>query len=451
MSRFICTVAFCALSTSSSFADDTKLSMPVYDWSGFYVGAHAGYGTPDVGGQFDSAGSAPIATFNEHFDMNSVLGGVHAGYNWQHGNMLYGIEGDYTFSRFEDSFVDGENDRQSLQLNGVATVRGRLGAISGRYMAYLTAGAAFSGGKLTVENGDDSLSFDTAGLVYGAGFEYAVRPGIHLRAEYMRMDFNKRFAGSRLDSLNDGDSSDILHINGTDTIRIGMNVSLNALNNKSNDTWQDAAAQTNVADFGGLYVGIHGAGATTDAIGIFDSFGSTPYARFATFDLNGFGGGAQIGYNFQRGAFVYGIEADYTRTALSDSFVDGESDRQALNVDYFGTVRGRLGIVANTMLIYGTIGYAYGALELDVENNTGGLTLDGHGIAYGGGVEKQVTKNISIKAEYLRLDFNSSIPSSNSSNSGTDSDIENLPDGDGADFIDFGGHDVVKVGVNYRF
>lgn len=447
MTRFISVVAFCALSTSVSFADETKRSMPVYDWSGFYVGAHAGYGTPDVGGHFDSLGSAPIATFNEHFDMNSMLGGVHAGYNWQHGNMLYGVEGDYTFAGFEDSFVDGENNRQELELDGIATVRGRLGAIAGRYMAYLTAGAAFSGGKLTVEDGDDSLSFNAAGLVYGAGFEYAVRPGIRLRAEYMRMDFNKRFVSSELDDLNDGDDDDMFRFGGVDTIRVGLNVSLAALSDNAYDTDMTYGENVSISDFSGFYAGLHGAGATTDVGGLFDEEDT----RFSNFDMFGAGGGVQVGYNVQHGALLFGVEADYSRMAIGDAFVDDDDDEQALSVDYFGTVRGRLGVVANSLVVYGTVGYAYGALDLDVENNTDGLTLDGHGLAYGGGVEKKITDTITLKAEYMRLDFNANIASTNSRCNSCTSEIDALSDGNDSDFLNFDGHDVVKVGVNYLF
>ena len=70
----------------------------------------------------------------------------------------------------------------------------------------------------------------------------------------------------------------------------------------------------------------------------------------------GFGGG-QIGYNFQNGPLVYGLETDFQGGYLGATSSDLSSKE---SVDWFGTVRGRVGYAFGHALIYGTGGFAYG-------------------------------------------------------------------------------------------
>ncbi|MDP8918359.1 MAG: porin family protein [Pseudomonadota bacterium] len=99
----------------------------------------------------------------------------------------------------------------------------------------------------------------------------------------------------------------------------------------------------------------------------------------------GFTGGAQIGYNYQIGSFVVGLEADIQWADTGDDeevlftpgpgatgvFVPGTFENE--DADWFGTVRGRVGFAFDRVLIYGTGGFAY------TDENTGW--------AVGGGVE----------------------------------------------------------------
>ena len=113
----------------------------------------------------------------------------------------------------------------------------------------------------------------------------------------------------------------------------------------------------------------------------------------------GFGGG-QIGYNFQQGDVVFGVETDLQGAGIDDSHWGNKSELQ-----WFGTVRGRLGYsldhtglgIHNTM-IYGTGGYAYG----DIKNSFSGYSHDKveSGWVAGGGIEYKVNQAWSIKAEY---------------------------------------------------
>jgi outer membrane immunogenic protein len=117
--------------------------------------------------------------------------------------------------------------------------------------------------------------------------------------------------------------------------------------------------------------------------------------------------GVQIGYNHQFSYVVAGIEASY-------SWLDVEGNQACatatftchLGVDKQMDVRGRLGIAADRLLVYGTAGWAWA----DVEGFTRLATTfsDGSnrdGPIYGGGIEIALPRNIIVGGEFLRADF----------------------------------------------
>ncbi len=442
-----CILAIC-LSLSPASATEPGPN-PTASWDGFYLGVHGGYSAADFGGVFDSSGHSPYASFAS-FNTDGLNGGIHGGFNLSVGGLIVGLEGDYSWDGKKGSTIDGENDLQSLNSDYFATVRGRVGAATDNLLVYMTAGVAFTEIDLSVENGEDGYSFNATGLAYGAGVEYKVMPGVSIKAEAMRLDFSKNFkssdqtntgSGGRLDGLSDGDDDDHLSFKGVNVFRIGVNVRPGALSDGKFSS-KDAVNTGAATNFAGFYLGGNAGYSQTDVGGQFDAWGDVPTADFASFDLNSANGGIQAGFNFQSGAIVYGIEADYSWLNASDSFVDGENDRQALDVDYFATVRGRLGVVSNNILIYATAGAVFSKLNLSVEDGTDGLSLGATGVAYGGGIEVKVANGFTIKAEYLRLDFNEAIGAA------TGSALDNLRDGDDGDTLNFDGHDVIRLGVN---
>jgi outer membrane immunogenic protein len=116
---------------------------------------------------------------------------------------------------------------------------------------------------------------------------------------------------------------------------------------------------------------------------------------------SGFAGGAQAGYNFQSGPWVFGIEGDIQGTGASDTFAPWKFSNP-----WFGTVRGRAGYALNNVLFYGTAGLAFGELT----GQTFGLS-ESHtnaGWTIGLGAEVGLTRNWSAKVEYLYVDLNDS-------------------------------------------
>ena len=120
-------------------------------------------------------------------------------------------------------------------------------------------------------------------------------------------------------------------------------------------------------------------------------------------NLDGFVGGGQIGYNYQMGQFVLGLEADLQGADLSSG-----NNLGLLNVktDYFGTVRARVGVAFDRFMPYITGGWAYGNVKSSIpaigfssdRSHTGGF-------AVGGGLEYAVTNNIIAGVEYLYVDL----------------------------------------------
>lgn len=111
---------------------------------------------------------------------------------------------------------------------------------------------------------------------------------------------------------------------------------------------------------------------------------SSAFAQFLIQHPNGSGSdsdggwvaGLHAGYNWQRGILVYGVEADINWTDLKTDIRKGfnvdlpggvprPSARTIGELDWFGTVRGRIGWTNGPLLFYGTGGLAYGKLNLD--------------------------------------------------------------------------------------
>jgi outer membrane immunogenic protein len=109
-------------------------------------------------------------------------------------------------------------------------------------------------------------------------------------------------------------------------------------------------------------------------------------------------GGAEAGYNWQRGQFVFGIEGDISATGASDTFAPWQFSNP-----WFGTVRGRAGYAMNNVLIYATGGLAVGELRAQ----TFGLseTHTNAGWTLGAGGEVGINQNWSAKVEYLYVDL----------------------------------------------
>jgi outer membrane immunogenic protein len=188
---------------------------------------------------------------------------------------------------------------------------------------------------------------------------------------------------------------------------------------------KDAPSYVNVASWVGLYLGANAGYAWSAKDGKLDA-AALEYCDGSCYDegtktvkpSGGFGGG-QIGYNWQQGHLVFGLETDIQGSGVRDkasvSLLDGDASAFAKSeLDWFGTFRGRIGYTFDRSLIYFTGGLAYGGVKdiLSVTAPLGDITRVSKdetrtGYVLGGGLEYRVSPGWSLKAEYQYIDLGS--------------------------------------------
>lgn len=128
--------------------------------------------------------------------------------------------------------------------------------------------------------------------------------------------------------------------------------------------------------------------------------------------MNGALGGAHVGYNFQMGNTVLGIEGTWSALDLKGS----ETCVVVLNcgrkADWLATLVGRVGFTFDRTLLYGLAGVAWSNVETDVRDNIVGiLRLDGDathvGWVIGAGLEYALSPSITARIEYNHVDLGS--------------------------------------------
>ncbi len=147
---------------------------PVFTWTGFYLGASAGA----VWGDFTKSGS--------FIDSRAGLSvGGTAGYNYQIGQIVVGLEGDYNYSGFGGRGNTFGFNQVRGDLTSYGTLRGRLGVAFDRALIYATGGYAV--GFSSLESGAFSNNNTHHGYAVGAGLEYGFTNNISAKAEYLYM------------------------------------------------------------------------------------------------------------------------------------------------------------------------------------------------------------------------------------------------------------------------
>lgn len=224
----------------------------------------------------------------------------------------------------------------------------------------------------------------------------------------------------------------------------------------------------------GFYVGVNAGAGIADGSGFASpsptAFGAPTPAQTAdrsqgfNWDGSGFLGGLQAGYNWQSGTIVFGVEADIQsvdmdqsndviRPLVAPGLAGTIQHSHSQGVDWFGTVRARLGFaIQPMMLIYATGGLAYGEthhshfvrFSLAGDSYAGSNSDTKAGWTVGGGAELALDRNWTVKAEYLYVDLGSS-----SYSSGTSPIIPNPLNFYNASY-DTQFH-VIRAGINYKF
>jgi outer membrane immunogenic protein len=174
---------------------------PIFTWSGFYAGVNGQIGV----GSFTGGGGQVFGT------PFGGLGGGTIGYNYQSGQLLVGGEADIAFGSISGTGNFGAGTNGSGAINGLGTIRGRLGYVWDRTLIYATGGYAGTvlNGKLGDYNGSPNLQLSEghylSGYAVGLGAEFAVTTRISVKAEYLFTGFGQQtyFSGTR-DAISSG-------------------------------------------------------------------------------------------------------------------------------------------------------------------------------------------------------------------------------------------------------
>ncbi len=217
--------------------------------------------------------------------------------------------------------------------------------------------------------------------------------------------------------------------------------------------YKDAPIYVPAATWTGFYAGINGGYGWRTHDDQFAFVNDTRRLGGTLFVFNGLGadggfGGGQIGYNWQvpGSRLVLGVEADIQGSGISASGFDGVETFKS-SLDWFGTVRGRIGYAFDTSLIYFTGGFAYGGVDNRDDGKFSPFHFKTDGVAtgyvLGGGYEYKLSPAWSLKAEYQYISLGKNDPVDTSEFKGqklSSADIK----------INEDAFHTVRVGLNYH-
>lgn len=494
-------------SGAAQAADAAVPTLPAWSWSGFYLGAHAGYAwardpfdDPIFGGKFPS-GPNDLTGINSR----GGLAGFQAGANWQKGAWVGGLEIDLsgTWISGTTSIANATTAPGIGTLTGTASLRDKFDMIgSGRVrlgylpwpnvLVYGTGGLAWA--RL------DQTLFETATIPGLAVIDSSSTPtwrfgwvaGVGAETRLWNTNWLARLEYLHYDFADSGSSSSVLTTNGVtgstistsgpltvDVVRagfsyqFGMMPSAGTASAYPGQIFAKAPPQATAPwNWAGLYIGAHGGyGWGHDPFSELDSVGAAS-VTLSGIDSSGALGGFQAGANWQKDRWVGGLEIDLSAASISGAHsISGSTPGPGTLAtgtlterDQFrllGSARARVGyLVWPTTLLYGTAGLAWthqDATSVDTETSTSpgfnSASTDTSstpnwrfGWVAGVGAEKRIADtNLIGRVEYLHYDFGGlGSDFSSSTVAGVTTISTNFSSG----------HitaDVVRAGVSYKF
>ena len=189
--------------------EPAPLAMPMqqtYNWSGFYLGGQIGYGwSHSTTGAISFYDAGPV--FNSSIpgigiNGSGLLGGIEAGYNWQTGHMLFGVEGDVSAADIKGGYTDtGNNFTLDSTINSLSTLRVRIGLPMDRVLLFASGGLAVAGVKASLHDTytgnvppvlNTSSSNTSVGWTIVAGAAVALSHQWTFKAEYLYADLGSK-------------------------------------------------------------------------------------------------------------------------------------------------------------------------------------------------------------------------------------------------------------------
>jgi outer membrane immunogenic protein len=193
-------IAVAVFGWSPAFAADMAVKAPpapvapAWSWTGFYVGGDIGYGWGRSTGVLNDGvfNTAPVPY---SADPRGVIGGGFAGYNYQIGQLVVGVEADWqdaSLSGSGDGTFTGITYQMNTRVSSYGSVRGRLGFAQDRWLVFAAGGWASGEAQTSYSTAGFAPfytnKFDGSGATAGAGVEYAVTNNWLARIEYRYTD-----------------------------------------------------------------------------------------------------------------------------------------------------------------------------------------------------------------------------------------------------------------------
>ncbi len=506
MSRkfLLCTAATAALLTSPVLAADLPVKarpapLPLaWSWAGFYIGGHGGYGWKE-NDYAEVIQANPVLTLGG-IDSRGWVAGGQAGYNWQYGRWVAGLEVDGSATQIRGTsaalvrtFAGGISitDTAGDDVKYLGTARARVGGAipfaNTNVLLYGTGGLAWErvnriDNTLLVVPGTTQFAStvtprDHFGWAAGVGGEFRLGASNWIgRIEYLHYDFGtveRTTSLVTIPAIPGGTFADKGGRQTIDVVRAGLSYKFDApaspLSAYAADMPVKARPVSPLAwSWAGFYLGGHG-GYGWKSNDFADLVSVIPLLTVGGIDSRGWVAGGQAGYNWQYGRWVAGFELDGSATGIrGDSvplvrtFAGGISvtDTRSDDVKYLGTARTRVGGAipfANTdVLLYGTAGLAWERVNRINSTSTivPGTTQfaatttprDHFGWVAGVGGEVRLgASNWIGRIEYLHYDFGT-VEATTA--------VVTTPATPGGTFADKGGRqtiDVVRAGLSYKF
>lgn len=384
------TVSLKAVANASAFAADSVAPATGYSWEGAYAGFSVGYARDNA--RDEEPDNDWYASTHE-YNGAGLQYGVQAGYNWQNGTFVYGIEGDFSgYTNNRNTIFASDNDVNN-NLMWMGSVRGRAGVALDRTWIYGTAGLAiadFDRSWIEAQDTSDSwpdLGATKVGFIGGVGVETAISSHWTARAEALVATFGDNT------SIN-GDDFPLTIDDTVAQLRFGVNYRFGAGGDAMPVSYEGTPA-----DFSGFYVGA-GFGGHRDTTSMSDI---DYYDIGSTYDDPAFGvdGSVYAGYNYQFGAGLVGVEAEFAYLGGGRSFlVDAGSTTMGGGIEWTAAVKARTGIVAGNTLLYVLGGVAVAEYDAAFDDGT---DFDASGTYFGYttgvGIEHAVSSNITARLE----------------------------------------------------
>jgi high affinity Mn2+ porin len=180
-----------------ALAADLPLKAPalraVYDWTGFYIGGHFGYGGGSLG---PNTNPLPLEGVFLPHSVTGVMGGYQVGYNRQlSNNVVLGVEADATFPAPVDQAAMARLPPApyNTSIDYIGTARGRIGYAFGPWMPYVTGGFAWGHPDVAFNDGSGAIvRHYQFGWTAGLGLEFAVSGNWSAKLEYNHVELSRQ-------------------------------------------------------------------------------------------------------------------------------------------------------------------------------------------------------------------------------------------------------------------